>query len=755
MKYTFTLFLLAVSSLTLPAFCQLNNGGLNAGFGVDADTRANYMKYGITTGSVISDDWFSPSLSGNNVIDTSNAAYYLSLLQGGANLGFNKRMSALLYSRVSGKLWLDAVYGRDYIGTNPLTDSTAFTIACKNGDNPSVWVGGSTSFPDKNDLVDVFAHMRRDGTSVYDSLWLFTGVSTVGVSGSRYFDIELYKKNFSYNGTSGSFSSAGTEAGHTQWLFDASGNIIQTGDLILAVNYSPGAPPVVDVRIWVSSTTFTTVTPAYFKFGASFDGASASPAYGYASILSKTGATNFGSGIANYSATATQDTTYATPWGTELSTKNWGTQYQTLQLIEIGLNLTRIGVDPALYTASGLSPCQPLFSDIFFKSRSSNSFTSNMQDFVVPLVFVQNPVMDYALKPDTLRCNHTAGTIQITNNSTAGYYTWQTANGAISGANTDSTQINITKPGTYIVSSSPAVGCPATRKDTVVIPIDTFPPKASIAVSLMGSFSYLQLYGGDVAGSNYSTPFGGSQGLLWDWSGPNAFSSTIQNPRTADTTSAWGDYQLIVTEKRNGCKDTAVKNISIAEFIVLLNNSLPVRGVYSDHSIILTWEDGNEELARFYEIDKYTGNNGYKPIGIMSNNSGTGNGASGSFSFTDEHPAPGDNLYRIKAIGNNGLVYYSPVVSVAADAAGLQSIYLAGNSSGSGGMSLFVNAGADCKATIVMYSIAGQTLREKNVQLAKGLNTIGLPVVNAQPGSVQVMALLINGRLAYSQKIKF
>ncbi|MDO6429866.1 hypothetical protein Q4E93_04690 [Flavitalea sp. BT771] len=751
MKYISTLFLLAMSSLISPAFAQLNNGGLNAGFGVDADTRANYMKYGMTTGAVISDDWFSPSLSGNNVIDTSNAAYYLSLLQGGANMGFSKRMSALLYARVSGRLWLDAVYGRDYVATNPLTDSTAFTIASKNGDNPGVWAGGSTNFPDKNDLVDAFAHMRRNGTSVYDSLWLFTGVSTVGVSGSRYFDIELYKKNFSYNGTTGAFSSAGTEAGHTQWLFDASGNITQTGDLILAVNYSPGAPPVVDVRIWVSSTTFTTVVPAYFNFGASFDGASASPAYGYASILSKTGATNFGSGIANYSATAAQDTTYATPWGTELSTKNWGTQYQTLQLIEMGLNLTRIGVDPALYTASGLSPCQPLFSDIFFKSRSSNSFTSNMQDFIVPLVFVQNPVMDYSLKPDTLRCNHTAGSIQITNNSTAGYYTWQTANGAISGANTDSSQINVTKPGTYIVSASPALGCPATRKDTVVIPIDTFPPVASIAVAPGSSLSYLQFYGGNTSASNYSTPFGGSNGLLWNWSGPQSFASTIQNPRTVDTAGVWGTYQLIVTEKRNGCKDTAIKTISMYDFIVLSTDDLKVKGVYSDHSIVVTWEDHSQDGAGAYEIERYTGNDGYKAIGTVLN----GGGNAGQFSFTDNDPLQGNNRYRIKATGKNGQIYYSGVVTVAAGRSGLQSIYLAGSAPGKGVMTLIVNADADSRAEILLYNLSGQRLWDKPVQFGKGMNTFGLSTAGAQVGSVQVIFILVEGRVAYSQKIMF
>jgi hypothetical protein len=526
------------------------------------------MKYGLVTGSVASDDWFAPSLTGNNVIDTSSAAGYLASLKAGGNISFNKRMSVPLYSKVAGKLWLDAVYGRDFSAAASLKDSTTFTIASKNGDNPVNWTGGVSSFPDKNDLIDVYAHMRRDGITVDDSLWLFTGVSTYGVTGSRYFDIELYKNNFSYSSITGKFTTAGTSAGHTEWLFDPIGNVTQTGDMILAVTYSPGSAPVVDVRIWVSQSTFSTVSPADFSFNGTFDGAT--PSYGYASIVSNAGTTAFGAGISNYSGTATNDTTYATPWGSNNSTSGWNAQYTTQQFIEIGLNLTRIGLDPALYSSLGTSACTSLFSNIFFKSRSSASFVSNMQDFMVPLSFVRTPVMDYTLKPDTLRCNKSVATIQITNNSTVGVYTWQTVgNGQISGSNSDSSQLTITKPGTYIVSASPVEGCPPTRKDTVVIPIDTFRPKASIAVSLIGNFSYLQFWGGNVAASNYSTPFGGSQGLNWAWSGPNSFSSTIQNPRTVDTTNAWGKYQLVVTEKRNGCKDTATQLVTASDFTVL------------------------------------------------------------------------------------------------------------------------------------------------------------------------------------------
>lgn len=740
MKRTFTSCLLVMSLVPLTCLAQLNNGGLYANFGVDADTRNNYMKYGPITGPVASDDWFAP-FGGNSIIDTSNASFYLPLLQAGTNFSFNKRMSVPLYSKLNGKLWLDAAYGRDFMAATSLKDSTTFTTACKNGGDPNAWTGGVSSFPNKNDLVDVYAHMRRDGVTVHDSLWFFTGVSTYGITGSSYYDVELYKNSFTYNQSTGVFTSAGPDAGHTQWIFDASGNLLQTGDMIVAVNFSPGSAPVVDVRIWVSQTTWSTVTPAYFSFNANFNGASASPAFGYASIVSKTGATAFGAGISNYSATPAQDTTYAAPWGTH-STAGWSTQYQTQQLIEVGLNLTRIGVDPSLYTALGNSACQSLFSNIFFKSRASNSFTANLKDFVTPLIFLRSPVMDYALQPDTLRCNRTVGTIQITNNTTAGYYTWQTISGNISGANTDSSQININKPGTYIVSASPAQGCPATRKDTIVVPIDTFPPEASVLITMPGGLSYLQLNGGDTAASNYPTPFGGSKGLLWNWSGPESFSSTLQNPRTTDT--AWGTYQLIVTEKRNGCTDTATQTVSIYDFGILLTNDLVVVGKSGNNSIRLSWHDLNQDRVAFYEIEKSGADNAFVGIGTVSNTM--------ELSFTDNHPCDGNNIYRIKATGTNGQVYYSRIVIITAAARDLQSIYLTSKSSGPA-MTLVVNTHSDCQGVIVLYNELGQVMQKRDIPLLKGVNTIDLPGGNGLARGIRVLSLFINGQVAYTQKV--
>ena len=209
MKTLISTLVCLTSLLPLSSFAQLTNGGTNAYFGVDGDTRNNFVKYGTSSGLIPTDDWFSSSSSQYSVIDTSNAAFYNALLSGGGNMGFNKRMSVPLFSKINGRLWLDAVYGRDFVSTSPLFDSTIFSSAAKNGDNPVNWNGGTSNVPDKTDLLDVYAHMRRDGLNIHDSLWLFTGVSTVGTSGSRYFDIELYKKNFSYSRASGTFSTSG------------------------------------------------------------------------------------------------------------------------------------------------------------------------------------------------------------------------------------------------------------------------------------------------------------------------------------------------------------------------------------------------------------------------------------------------------------------------------------------------------------------------------------------------------------------
>jgi hypothetical protein len=89
--------------------------------------------------------------------------------------------------------------------------------------------------------------MRRDGINIHDSLWLFTAVSTYGTTGSSYFDVELYKTASLIIRRQGCSPLPDRMPGIRNGFFDASGNLIQTGDMILAVNFTPGSAPVVDV----------------------------------------------------------------------------------------------------------------------------------------------------------------------------------------------------------------------------------------------------------------------------------------------------------------------------------------------------------------------------------------------------------------------------------------------------------------------------------------------------------------------------
>lgn len=238
---------------------------------------------------------------------------------------------------------------------------------------------------------------------------------------------------------------------------------------------------------------------------------------------------------------------------------------------------------------------------------------------------------------------------------------------------------------------------------------------------------------------------------MWNWSGPGGFASTIQNPIN-DTT--WGTYQLIVTEKRNGCKDTALKTLSFWDFGTLAGRYLNLSGVYKNQSIQLSWSDNVASNADYYEIEKSSANTGFNKIGTVFNLNSNELSSVNFFSFTDNSPYAGDNYYRIKSISKQGLISYSNIVDINGNPVDSRKIYLI-NSFGEGRVSLACNTDKDCSGKIVMYNVIGQSLESQTVQLNKGLNIIDIPVFNKQKSEVLVVSLFINNQLAFTQKALF
>jgi len=462
---------------------------IKSNFGVEADLQANYYGDTIQNGS---DDWFNNSAAANTgrgVIDTTGAADIIARYNAdpvSRQLPFYRTMSVPAYSIINGRMWIDAVFIRDYHDN----DSTVFASGSKNGMNPQDWICPvAQSVPDKNEILDMMVHVRRAGPDASDSLWMFGGLSIQNTTGDRYFDFEMYQTDIYYDRSTLKFSGYGPDAGHTSWKFDAAGNIIAPGDIIFSADYGSSTLSSIEARIWVDKSALS-VTPAAFSWSGTFDGASSGAQFGYAGIIPK-------SSGAFYTGTENTQSTWAGPFNLIFGSNQMVTNYTTGQFMEFGVNLTKLGLDPV--TLLGSNDCGMPFRRVLVKSRASTSFTAALKDFVGPFDFFQAPHV--MMSADTSSLCGLVGTSQIDviNPNSTSIYSWSTSDGHIDSYNSP-TSITVNTPGTYVVAQRLQSGCPVYATDTVVI---TSNPSCFILqnpADFKGRFSHGQVL------LNWSTP---------------------------------------------------------------------------------------------------------------------------------------------------------------------------------------------------------------------------------------------------------
>lgn len=471
------LFLRFIVILLTPLFSagQITTPVIKAGFGVDGDVRARFFNGALQT----SDDWFllagTPGTSANGefVIDTTGAATiiagYLTDISPWPKrmASFFRTMSKPQFSVVNNRLWLDAIFVRDYHGN----DTTVFTSGSdKNGMSPFLWTGGIQGIPDKNDILDIFAHVRRAGPNSTDSLWMFGGLSLDNTTGNRYFDFEMYQTDIYYDRPSGKWFGYGPDAGHTSWKFDGAGNIASPGDIIFSGEFQSGTLTNIEARIWVKKSDWQTVVPTAFNWSGLFDGNGAGATYGYASISPKTAG-------AFYTGLGSPNNTWAGPFGlvlqdNSLSFTNPGpasttnSKYIADQFIEFSVNLTKLGLDPVSLLGGDI--CGTPFNRIVVKTRASAAFTAELKDFVAPTdLFLAPRVNADADVP--IFCGDTSySNISVINPHPGSDYQWTTTDGHIVGP-TSGASIFVDSAGTYIVTQRLMAGCAPYATDTVII----------------------------------------------------------------------------------------------------------------------------------------------------------------------------------------------------------------------------------------------------------------------------------------------
>lgn len=455
-----SLFVLLLICIGKSVSSQVTSPAIRANFGVDADLRANFFNSFVQAGN---DDWFlNDAGPGTFVIDTTGASYILQQYTSkpaSRMFPFFRGMRYPQFSLINNKLLVDAVLIRDHHGD----DSTVFASGSnKNGQHPSAWTTPiSQGVPDKNDILDMLMHVRYDGPSPTDSLWLFGGVSLDATTGNRYFDFEMYQTDITYNRAGLNFTGFGPDAGHTSWKFDASGNLTAAGDIIFSAEYSSSSLSYVEARIWVHKDALL-ITPVAFTWGGSFDGATASSVYGYANILPKT-AGNF------YTGTQCGNNTWAGPFGLVLQNNAIATNYTARQFMEFSVNLTKLGLNSIVNQSD---PCAMPFRRILVKSRSSTSFNAELKDFVGPFDFFRAPRASASATVPLFCGSEGHSDINVDNPLPTSLYVWSTPDGNIVGNNIGP-QISVDMPGTYIVNQQLLDSCGVSyATDTVVVTQD-------------------------------------------------------------------------------------------------------------------------------------------------------------------------------------------------------------------------------------------------------------------------------------------
>jgi hypothetical protein len=357
--------------LLLPVFlsAQITSPMVRANFGLDADLKSNFFNLLLLPGN---DDWFSDGSlgSGVSVIDTTGAASIFSGYTSNPatkNTAFARGMRYPVLSTINGRIYYDASYVRDFRGT----DSTGFAGGLKNGMSPQLWSSVVSPVLSKNDITEVYLHVRRDGTNPTDSLFFFGGVGILGTTGDRYFDFELYQTDITYNKSTGLFTNYGPNFGHSTWRFNSAGSITQLGDIIFTAEYGNTGLNFIEARIWVEKTALTSVTPQAFSWTGTFDGDGTNATYGYAGIVPKAGG-NFYQGLQNSAST------WSGPFGNFNSGNNPVTTYDPIQFMEFSVNLSRLGLDPMTFTNGSM--CNLAFGKVLVKTRTSTSFTASITD---------------------------------------------------------------------------------------------------------------------------------------------------------------------------------------------------------------------------------------------------------------------------------------------------------------------------------------------------------------------------------------
>ncbi|WP_223154641.1 hypothetical protein, partial [Aestuariibaculum sediminum] len=487
------LFLLFSAFLTNKANSQINieNGTVLVNFGTDGDVISDITTYTdpMWPSPANTDDWFdyfpdeSDPGSGVGVIDPTGSGVLVGDIQASTILG----QSGGVFREVDGRLWIDAAYARDYQWATGI-DYTIFDGNNKSFFNPNTdWDWKSGNGPQKNDIVDGFVHLRTENLADGD-LWAFFGASTRSTDGTSFLDFEYFRNFIGIDSedpavdVQGTFLSSGPNDGRTAWVYDDAQDFdVDTyGDFIISANYNNGGVNVeIKIFLWVDITlppseyqTINTFAELPYEFlfnnnGSLVEDHVTGNTYGYAEIKMKNPETIY--------FQINEANTSGPFWQTVDTNGNLSDFYEQLQLVEFAMNATDFGLDARRRAGT----CGDALGYGLIKTRSSDSFTATLKDFLGPIPLGNFPATSVELPADFCESELPANIEATVMPSMATYkYEWYkdgVKDDANSGTGDSYRTYPATLPGTYRVDATIIIGFGGnnvegcTVSDTIII----------------------------------------------------------------------------------------------------------------------------------------------------------------------------------------------------------------------------------------------------------------------------------------------
>jgi hypothetical protein len=286
--------------------------------------------------------------------------------------------------------------------------------------------------------------------------------------------------------------------------------------------------------------------------------------------------------------------------------------------------------------------------------------------------------------------------------------------------------ITVNKPGTYNLTTSIFEGCGPSHSSVTIYEDFTQPIASAITsgVLIEGNADPVMLIGGEEAQSNVITPYGGSSGLLWNWTGPNDFTSTMKNAETIIE----GEYRLVLTELRNGCTDTAFVTVLKKALLPMILRSFT--GSMDDGRIVLKWIVDENHTGEYFEIQQSSDGKNFNSITTVLASEKRG-AESYSWSFENKSTAP---YYRLLIVNKNNTRSYSKIIQVGVGAFEQEKLQVLQNPVSSMLRFNYQSASTD-NYIVTVYDVRGIKLMQSAQLFNKGMNYVSLPADKLSSGN--------------------